>query len=152
MKEKLEKTKDDSSRYFLVIRELHSKTKMKPLQIKDNDKLLITGEQEQAELITKYFEKLLTPDKDEQVKRYPPTKMESPFTSEEVIKACNSNGKAVGIDDFQAEFVKYADEKVHSVIADTYNTTAETGKLPREINTGMLVPLQKPKPMSPAII
>ena len=122
--ERLEKTKDDSSRYFLVMRELH-KTKKKPLQIKDKDKLLVIGEQEQAELITKYFENLLAPDKDEQVKRYPPTKMETPFTAEEVTKACSGtqNGKAVGIDDFQAEFVKYADEKVHSVIADIYNTT-----------------------------
>ena len=32
--ERLEKTKDDSSRYFLVMRELH-KMKKKPLQIKD---------------------------------------------------------------------------------------------------------------------
>ena len=111
--ERLEKTKDDSSRYFLVMRELH-KTKKKPLQIKDKDKLLVTGEQEQAELITKYFENILAPDKDKQVKRYPPTKMETPFTAEEVTKACigTQNGKAVGIDDFQAEFVKYADEKV----------------------------------------
>ena len=74
--------------------------------------------------------------------------METPFTAEEVTKACSGtqNGKAVGIDDFQAEFVKYADEKVHSVIADLYKTTAETGDFPREINTGMLLPLQKPKP------
>ena len=74
--------------------------------------------------------------------------METPFTAEEVTKACSGtqNGKAFGIDDFQAEFVKYADEKVHSVIADIYNTTAETGDFPREINTGMLLPLQKPKP------
>ena len=86
--ERLEKTKDDSSRYFLMMRELH-KTKKKPLQIKDKDKLLVTGEQEQAELITKYFENLLAPDKDEQVKRYPPTKMETPFTAEEVTKACS---------------------------------------------------------------
>ena len=145
--ERLEKTKDDSSRYFLVMRELH-KTKKKHLQIKDKDILLVTGEQEQAELITKYFENLLAPDKDEQVKRYPPTKMETPFTAEEVTKACSGtqNGKAVGIDDFQAEFVKYVDEKVHSVIADIYNTTAETGDFPRENNTGMLLPLQKPKP------
>ena len=42
--ERLEKTKDDSSRYFLVMRELHSKTKNKPLQIKDKDKLLVIGE------------------------------------------------------------------------------------------------------------
>ena len=54
--------------------------------------------------------------------------------------------RAVGIDDFQAEFVKYADEKVHSVIADIYNTAAETGNLPREINTVVRLPLQKPKP------
>ena len=75
--------------------------------------------------------------------------METPFTAEEVTKACSDtqNGKAFGIDDFQAEFVKYADEKVHSVIADIYNTTAETGDFPREINTGMLLlSLQKPKP------
>ena len=145
--ERLEKTKDDSSRYFLVMEELQ-KTKKKSLQGKDKDKLLVTGEQEQAELITKYFENLLAPDKDEQVKRYPPTKMETSFTAEEVTKACSGtqNEKAVGIDDFQAEFVKYVDEKVHSVIADIYNTRAETGDFPREINTGMLLPLQKPKP------
>ena len=145
--ERLENTKNDSSKYFLVMRELHS-TKKKPLQLKDKDKLLVTGEQEQAELVTIYFEKLLAPNKDEQVKRYPPSKMETPFTAEEIKKVCSGmkNGKAVGIDDFPAEFIKYADVKVHKVIADIYNTTAETGDFPKEINTGLLLPLQKPKP------
>ena len=50
------------------------------------------------------------------------------------------------IDDFKADLVKHPDEKVHSVIADIYNTTAETGDLPREINTWMLLALRKYTP------
>ena len=49
----------------------------------------------------------------------------------------------VSIDDFKANLVKYPDEKVHSVIVDIYNATAETRDLPREINTGLLLALQK---------
>lgn len=41
--------------------------------------------------------------------------------------------------------MKYVDKKVRSVIDDTHNTTAETLDLLREINTGLLFPLQKPK-------
>ena len=58
-------------------------------------------------------ENLLTLDQNVRVKRCPPTKMETPIISEEVLKACRSiqNRKAVGIDDFQRKFVKYVDEK-----------------------------------------
>ena len=35
----------------------------------------------------------------------------------------NATLQPVGIDDFQAKFMKYVDEKVHSAIAYTYNTT-----------------------------
>ena len=74
--------------------------------------------------------------------------METAFISGEVIKACldMENGKAVGTDDFQAKFMKYVNEKVQSVIADTYKTTTKTGDLPTpKRNTGLLLPQQNPK-------
>lgn len=52
------------------MRELHRKMGMKPLQIKNKDKLQVTCEQEQTECITKYFGNLLEPNKDVQSKRY----------------------------------------------------------------------------------
>ena len=53
----------------------------------------------------------------------------------------NATLQPVGIDDFQAKFMKYVDEKVHSAIADTCNTTVETADLLRETNTRLLLPL-----------
>ena len=55
------------------MRDFHSKMRKKPLQIKDKDKLLVTCEQEQTELITKHFGNLVAPNRDVQIKRYPPT-------------------------------------------------------------------------------
>lgn len=53
---------------------------------------------------------------------------------------------SVSIDVFKADFVKYPDEKVHSVNVDIYNTIAEIRNLSREINIELPLPLQKYKP------
>lgn len=82
------------------MKEIHSKDKKKPLKITYKAKQLVTGEQEQAEIITKYFEKLLEPNKDVQPKRYQPKKIKVPFNKEEMKKSSGklSNGKGVCID------------------------------------------------------
>ena len=40
--------------------------------------------------------------------------------------------------------IKNAPSTVHQLIADIYNTTAETGEFPEELVAGVLTPLQKP--------
>ena len=46
---RIENTKNDSNRYFIVMKELNIKRKKKPLKLSDSDNHLLTGEHEQAE-------------------------------------------------------------------------------------------------------
>ena len=48
--------------------------------------------------------------------------------------------KGVGNDDFQVKFVKYANEKIQSVVAETYDTKTKSEDFPREIKTKLLIP------------
>ena len=52
----------------MTMREINSDRKKKPLMIKDKNKLLVTNEQEQAEIITKYFGNLFAPNKNAPIK------------------------------------------------------------------------------------
>ena len=42
------------------------------------------------------------------------------------------------------ELIKHAKKEIHKEIADIFNKIANTGKIPLEIKTGILTPLQKP--------
>ena len=109
---KLECTKNDSNRYYRVMREMQYK-KPNPLQIKDKNNMMAGSKERKAELITSYFKKMFAPDGNvSTVKEYLPTKMDIPFNGEEVHKAANrlKNGKSGdGIDTLHAEYIKYAD-------------------------------------------
>ena len=122
--------------------------KPNPLQIKDENNMMAGSEERKAELITSYFKKMFAPDGNvSTVKEYPPTKMDIPFSGEEVHKAANrlKNGKSGdGIDTLHAEYIKYADINVHNHISDIFNNVAETGNHPDELKIGVLTPLQKP--------
>ena len=45
----------------------------------------------------------------QEIKIYPPSKLENPFTTEEIIQAASKlkNGKSAGCDGTQAEYIKY---------------------------------------------
>ena len=79
---KVECTKNDSNRYYRVMREMQYK-KPNPLQIKDENNMMAGSEERKAELITSYFKKMFAPDGNvSTVKEYPPTKMDIPFSGE----------------------------------------------------------------------
>ena len=71
--------------------------------------------------------------------------MRIPFTDNEIGKAAKSlkNNKSIGIDDLQAELIKYAPIKTHKFIADIFNETAKTGENPKEMEIVILNPLLK---------
>ena len=77
---------------------------------------------------------------------YEPKAMETPFTSEEILKAAKSmkNNKSCGIGNIKAELIKNSPTEIHQIMADIYNKAAETGEFPEELVAGILTPLQKP--------
>ena len=108
--------------------------------------MLTSDEKEQTTIIAKYFSNIFFKDAIE----YPkinPQEMRSPFTKEEVQKAAGkmSNNKSPGIDEINAELIKYAPEEMFSAIALIFNNIARTGECPEEIIKGILCPLEKTK-------
>ena len=143
----LEATKDDSNRYHRVMRDMQY-TKPRTLQIKDEYNNMAGTDERKVQIITAYFKKMFAPEGyNVEMKVYPPIKMDVPFTGEEVQGAAKKlkNGKSAnGIDKLHAEFIKYADENIHSHIADIFNDVAESGNEPEELQVGILLPTQKP--------
>ena len=59
--------------------------------------------------------------------------------------------KTPGCDEIPVELIMYAPDCVYDSIAEIFNQIASDGDCPKEINHGILVPLQKPgKPRGPA--
>ena len=89
---------------------------------------------------------MLAPEEAETCREYEPTEMTIPFTAEEIGDSATKlkNGKSTGIDEVNAEFIKYAPKVIHEGIAEIYNKTARTGKNPEELKIGILSPLPKP--------
>ena len=78
--------------------------------------------------------------------------MTTPFTSEEVKSAVwkMRNGTSPGIDKVTPEMLKFGPPELFEEIATILNMIAETGKSPKELNQGIIAPLQKPhKPKGP---
>ena len=82
----------------------------------------------------------------QEIKIYPPSKLEKPFTTEEISQTASKlkNGKSAGCDGTQAEYIKYAPVEIHKQIAIIFNQITETGEQLKELNLGILTPLQKP--------
>ncbi len=79
----IENSKNDSTRYYKAIKELKRQTKVKPLTIKNEDDEIATTEEQQIEIITAYFKKMLAPE-NEPAKSYEPSEIRHPFTAEEI--------------------------------------------------------------------
>ena len=101
--------KVDSNRCYAAIRILKNKNKMNELYVHDEDGNLGGTESAKANIITEHFTKMLAPTNQE-IKIYPPSKLEKPFTTEEIGQAASKlkNGKSAGCDGTQAEYIKYA--------------------------------------------
>ena len=121
--------------------------------MKDKNGNVAATEEQQIEIITEHFKKMLGPETDkENFKYYKPKEMKQPFTGKEINKASKSlkNGKSAGTDNIEIEFVKYAPISIHKEIAKIFNTVAKSGEEITELIMGILRPLQKPgKPKGP---
>ena len=127
----------------------HERTKSeekKPLTVFTNDGSVAGSEEEPVKSITAHFMEMFTQEIKDNIEPIPPSKMKTPFTQDEIMKAAKSmkNGKSVGEDKLNAEYVKYGSTEIHQGIADILNDIAETGKHPKEIKSGILTPLPKP--------
>src|SRR2546425_3691870 len=71
--------------------------------------------------------------------------MSIPFNKEEIrraIKKRNDN-KAPGPDNINTELLKNSPEEIFSKIADLFNSIAEQGILPKDLNLGYLISIKK---------
>ena len=118
--------------------------KAERLTVHDNKGQAAATEEQQIELVTKYFKKMLAPDTPPR-KTYKPSIIRKPFTAEEIQKIAKrlKNGKSAGIDKMEAEFLKYSPIEILQQIADIYNTITNTEEGLRELVIGLLRPLPK---------
>ena len=97
---KLEHSKNDSNRYYQVLRVLNREKSKIPLWVHDKDGIIASTEKQQAEIVTKHFQKMLAPENaPPNNKIYPPHQMTIAFTGNEIFKAVQSmkNGKSTGM-------------------------------------------------------
>ena len=153
--QELENAKDDSNKYHLAMRNIHSHKQKKTLMVQDEEGLFAGSVQQQLRIITNHFKHAFS-NKNEPISKpvIQPTEMRIPFTADEIRKATKSmkNNRSAGKDNINAELVKYAPQELHQNIAELLNQTAKTGKHPQVIKQGILTPLPKPnkKPGPPA--
>ena len=143
--QEIENSKNDSNRYYKAIKEIRRLKKVEPLTVKNENGEVATTEEQQIEIVTSYFKRMLAPEGKE-IPSYKPTKLRRPFTAEEIRKIAHrmKNGKSAGIDKLEAEFIKYAPIEILQEIANIYNTVTNTDEELRELVVGLLRPLQKP--------
>ena len=141
----IEQSKDDSNRMYKAIKAIQRMKPKTPLVIEDTDGVT-TDEKRQVELITDFFEKMFCTNTAEKIEEIQPKSMNEKFTEKEIKEAIQSlkNNKSAGIDEIRAEYLKKGPDITYEKIAELLNHVAATGDFPEEINTGILVPLQKP--------
>ena len=140
----VETYKDDSRRMFKVVKDLQRRKEKKKIVVDGKDGKT-TDEKEQVKIVTSFFNNMFSKE-EEEIQNIRPRKMEEKFTTEEVKAAVKrlKNGKSAGMDNLQAEMIKYGPDGICTGIAEIFNETAETGKPPDEIQGGILIPLPKP--------
>ena len=142
----LENSPDDSTKMYKAVRNLNKLKPKSPLLIKDSKSgSLTSNEQDQANIIAKYFQEIFFKDA-KPPEDIPPTPMSIPFTVEEIRSAIRrlKNNKSPGSDGLVVELLKCAPEEIYQLIADIYNEMAATGDHPKELIEGLLCALQKP--------
>ena len=131
---------------YEAIRSLNKKEQINV--VVDNDVgELVTDPEQKTEIITAFFESLFSVENVAPFIGICPTKLETPFTADEISKCANKlrNNKSTGPDNLPAELIKAAPPIIHEEIAVILNLAAETGDYPKEIKKGYLLPLPKPK-------
>ena len=122
--------------------------KMRPKQslVINSDEGLTSNGETQTKIIAKYFNDIFWKDPEPMPDRRP-TVMSNPFTPGEIIKAVSKMkmNKSPGCDEIPVELIMCALDCVDESIAEIFNQIASDGDCPKEINHGILVPLQKPR-------
>ena len=148
--QEIENSKDDSRRMYIAMKKLQITEPKKNIIVQGpNGK--VTDGKEQADIVRNHFEKMFFSEEEEEP-NIPPARMDPPFTAEEIRKAVTSlkNNKSPGIDNIQSELLKAGPIEISEGIADLLNDISETGKYPKELDEGILIPLPKPgKPQGP---
>ena len=147
--EKLEKCKDENTKYYYVLREMQNdeKNKKASIIVKDEEGNVAGSNKEKIKVIQGYFQKTLAPeDMEGEFLSVPPCDMKEKFTAEEIQKIAKrlNNNKAAGPDNLHAEYIKHAPIEILQQIADIYNNTANTGDIPLALVHGLLYPIPKP--------
>jgi hypothetical protein len=144
----MDRYRNDSTKCYQAMRKIKSKKAKKPLKIYDKNKNLVGSESVQVEIITQHFQKLFTIPNNEYENKptFKPAKLKNPFTKDEISKTSKrlKNQKSPGIDNINAELIKYAPDEIHDEIAQIYNKTCETDGYPSVLKIGILHPLAKP--------
>ena len=144
--EELENHKDDSRKMFQAVKYIKNRIPKKPLLIENNEKTgLIINELDQVGEITIVFTLFFNKENIENIEEIKPMEMKKKFTKDEIQDSikCLKNNKSPGIDEIYSEQLKYSPGEISQEISDILNEIAKTGNKPKEMNTGILIPLQK---------
>ena len=122
-------------------------------KIEDSNGKLVTNPDEMLEVITSHFEEKFHDSDQGRIPNFigDPRPLQKPISAREVREAFNAlnNNKAPGEDGIYSELLKYGTPELDQAIANVFNAAFENHE-DLEINTGLLIPIQKPdKPKGP---
>ena len=109
----------------------------------------ISQPQEIQKIIEKVFKNLFKKDNTNPIEKFitPPKRRNNMITAKEVAKTVQkmANNKAPGKDNINVKLIKYEEEEVHQEISKILNGIFETNNEEVKLETGVLLPLPKPK-------
>jgi len=143
--EELNKSKDDSTKMFKIMSKVYKEQPKEKIYLNDKEQKVI-NEKYVTDKITDHFKSLFNTENGTDTGEIKPVEMVKPFTKEEVILAIKKLkiNKSPGPDNITAEELKNCPDIVFQKIADIFNKVAAEGDFVKEINEGLLIPLQKP--------
>ena len=75
----IEAMRDDSTRYFAVLKEINSKRKREGISVRDKEGRTASTEETQVKIVTDYFKEVLAPeDKSDEILEFQPHEMKIP--------------------------------------------------------------------------
>ena len=130
---------------FSAIKIFKNKNRKQKLIIKENEKI-IANDEVVANKIADYYKSIFNKDLKNNFNHIRATEMTIPFSESEVTIAIKKlkNGRCAGIDNIFAEHLKHGPKILNKHIATILNNMAKSGKVPEEINNGIIIPIQKP--------
>ena len=142
---------NENQKMYEVVKNINKMRPKQPLVIKSDKGLKIDGET-QTKIIAKYFNDIFWKDA-ESMPDLRTTVMSNPFTSVQIKKVVSKMkmNKSPACDEILVELIMCSADCVYESIAEIFNQIESDSDCPKEINHGILVPLQKPgKPRGPA--